>query len=159
MRCATTSIDVPLVFAAAEGLDDVIQQLLPLIDPSSGGVGCLLLHGIGGAGKSTLAHQLAVQLQDQQLFPGGVYKVTVQPEVLDKADVQTLMKAQESVLQQLTGRAPPHIGSLLDGASAIRRALKGCSGGLLLVIDNVPEDEGGIDGLLPYPVADCMPPG
>jgi cytidylate kinase len=122
------------------------MQLLP-----GAGVQGLLLHGIGGAGKSTLATMLTRHLQQSGVFAGGVFKVTVQAEVQYAADSDTLLTAQHSLLEQVTGKAERRPGTIDEGAQILAAALKEkiAQGAVLLVIDNVPEGSGGILGLLP----------
>jgi len=94
-----------------------IQQLRSLLDAAADGVSGLILHGMGGIGKSTMAHQLAVELQAAGCFAGGVFMVAVQPEMTAAADEQTLRHAQKDLLQALTGKAQNEPHTLDEGAS------------------------------------------
>jgi len=77
--CATSMLQLLPQSSTLVILSAVLQKALrPLVAdlaaqlkaPAGSGVKGLLLHGMGGIGKSTLAHQVAVALQDQQLYPG-----------------------------------------------------------------------------------------
>jgi hypothetical protein len=127
------------------------------------GVKGLLLHGMGGIGKSTLAHQVAVALQDQQLYQGGVLKVVLQPQLapgnpqLPRSD-EFLRQAQRDLLQQLKEKEQQVPQTLDEGAGQLRDAFKTCCGCVLLFVDQVPEDGRGIRGMLP-PLDQCLAPG
>jgi nucleoside-triphosphatase THEP1 len=111
----------------------------------------LLLHGMGGAGKTTLSTMLTGHLQQCSAFAGGVYKVTVQSDVKYAADTKTLITAQRKLLAQLSRKNEMRPGSLDEGAQMLAEALqqKKGEGPVFLVVDNVPEGNGGILGLLP----------
>jgi len=151
-----------LLVVPAEGIADAVPELEQLLNPAAGGVKGLLLHGMGGIGKSTLAHQVAVALQDKQLFPGGVFKVEVQPDMQERATEGLLKNAQCKLLQQLTDKQQQQMYSLEDGAAKLREALKELSKAgkaVLVLVDNVPEDSRGIRGLLPEVLVGCTAPG
>lgn len=132
------------------------MQLLP-----GAGVRGLLLHGMGGAGKTTLASMLTSHLEQSGAFPGGVYKASVQSEVQYMADTNTLLAAQRTLLEQVTGNNEKKCGALDVGAQILAEALKAKmgQGPVLLVVDNVPEGSGGIQGLLPQNLEACMAEG
>lgn len=121
----------------------------------------LLLHGMGGVGKTTLASMLTRHLQQSGTFAGGVYKVTVQSEVKYMADTITLLAAQHKLLERITGRNEVRPDSLDEGSQMLAEALreKMVKGPLLLVVDNVPEGYGGILGLLPRKIEACLAAG
>eukprot|EP00775_Hariotina_reticulata_P004639 gene4639-4892_t len=154
-----------VALGAAKGIDAIVASLAAQLKAPCGpstGVKGLLLHGMGGIGKSTLAHQLAVALQDQQLYQGGVLKVVLQPQLspsnpqFPRAD-EFLRQAQRDLLQQLTDRKQAVPRSLDEGAGQLREAFAG-SDSVLLLVDNVPEDSSGIRGMLPS-LDKCLPPG
>jgi nucleoside-triphosphatase THEP1 len=132
------------------------MQLLP-----GAGVCGLLLHGMGGAGKSTLATMLARHLQQCGSFGGGVYKVAVQSEVKYTADTHTLQTAQHKLLALLSCKNELKPDTLDEGAQMLAEALKAKmeKGPVLLVVDNVPEGQGGILGLLPRNLESCLAEG
>eukprot|EP00775_Hariotina_reticulata_P011224 gene11224-11373_t len=148
-----------------EGIDATVAQLADQLKASASTtkVKGLLLHGMGGIGKSTLAHQLAVALQDQQLYQGGVLRVVLQPQLspgnpqLPRSD-DFLRQAQRDLLQQLTEKEQQLPLSLDEGAGHLRDAFMACSGCVLLLVDNVPEDDSGINDMLP-PLDECLATG
>jgi signal recognition particle GTPase len=123
------------------------MQLLP-----GAGVRGLLLHGMGGAGKITLATMLAEHLEQSGVFAGGVYRVSVTADVQYAADNDTLLTAQHMSLKRVTGQNDDKPHSLDEGAQALAKALheQKAKGPVLLVIDNVPEGSSGVLGLLPH---------
>ncbi|WIA28314.1 hypothetical protein OEZ86_010865 [Tetradesmus obliquus] len=150
---------VPLL-AGIEGREPLIKELHMQLLPGAGVRG-LLLHGMGGAGKTTLASMLTSHLEQSGAFPGGVYKASVQSEVQYMADTNTLLAAQRTLLEQVTGNNEKKCGALDVGAQILAEALKAKmeQGPVLLVVDNVPEGSGGIQGLLPQNLEACMAEG
>jgi hypothetical protein len=150
---------------AAEGRDEDVRKLwLQLL--SGGGVHGLLLHGMGGVGKTTLATLLAFQLESTGAFPGGVYIVPIHDTTQYAADASTLLTAQNRLLRALTKQNEVMPPSLAVGAKQLGDELCKLKGGnsvapkpVLLVVDNVPEGGSGIGGLLPPNLHDCLPDG
>jgi CO dehydrogenase nickel-insertion accessory protein CooC1 len=127
---------------------------------SGNGVRGLLLHGMGGVGKSTLATLMAYYLQSTTAFPGGVYIVSVQTATQYAADANTLLVAQTSLLRSITKQNESEPSSLERGASRLKDALQAVKDGpVLLVIDNVPEAGSGLGELLPHNLDNCLPDG
>jgi hypothetical protein len=162
-----------LLLLPAVGMEQELADLLQLVlqNPGSGVTG-VLVHGMGGVGKSTLAHQIChhfQQLLDKQLsakqqpllFAGGVYKVTIPAEVDPNTSRSALiLAAQEDLLYQLTLKQQ-HLPRF-DMPHARAQLLKGPlqnKGPVLLLIDNVPEDSEGLGKMLPEDLAHSMAPG
>lgn len=148
------------VSCPAEGRDELVAELRAHLLPGPGTSG-LLLHGMGGVGKTTVAALLANHLQKAGVFPGGVHMVSIQLEVQYQADDATLVKAQQELLQSITKEGTKRsIPSLDIGAQLVYDELSGIQheGPVLLVIDNVPE-EGGILGMFAGQLDDCLAEG
>lgn len=157
---AHTTLLLYVVVSAAEGrYEDVRRLWLQLL--SGGGVRGLLLHGMGGVGKTTLATLLANHLQKTGAFPGGVYIVFVHATTQYAADANTLLAAQTSLLGAITKQNEPRPPSLGVGAKLLEDALQqiGVDRPVLLVIDNVPEGNNGIGELLPQNLQGCLAAG
>jgi nucleoside-triphosphatase THEP1 len=151
---------LPIVVSPTEGREEEVQKLrMQLL--SGGGVQGLLLHGMGGVGKSTLATLLANHLQSAGGFPGGVHIVSVQNKADYTADIKTLLDVQQQLLQAVTKQNEPRPASLEVGAKLLQDALQRTmgDGAVLLVIDNVPEGGSGIGELLPPNLQECLAEG
>lgn len=157
-----------VVGAAAEGRDEDVRKLwLELL--SGGGVRGLLLHGMGGVGKSTLATMLTHHLESTGAFPGGVYMVSVQNRTQYTADADTLLEVQKKLLGGMSKQPELTPASLQVGAQLLaaelcrikngQSAVPNRTGPVLLVIDNVPEGGNGIGELLPSNLQDCLADG
>ncbi len=87
----------------------------------------VLLHGIGGVGKTTLAYQLAQARKDR--FPGGVIKVE-----LTNKQPETILS---DLLAALTGKRPVQAGpwAQMVRAQLVQRPP------MLVILDNVRLDE------------------
>lgn len=126
----------------------------------------LLLHGMGGVGKSTLATLLANQIESAGAFPGGVYMVSVQTETQYLADINTLLCAQQRLLSAITKQKESMPATLDVGAQHMEYELQRLMADhgavprpVLLIIDNVPEGGSGIGELLPANLEDCLAGG
>jgi Holliday junction resolvasome RuvABC ATP-dependent DNA helicase subunit len=111
----------------------------------------MLLHGMGGVGKTTLASVLAEHMEQSGVFAGGVYRVSVTADVQYAVDKGKLLGAQHRLLELVTHETERRPYSLDEGAQALAQALtkQKAKVPVLLVIDNVPEGSSGILGLLP----------
>jgi ABC-type transport system involved in cytochrome bd biosynthesis fused ATPase/permease subunit len=149
-----------LLCCIAEGRDELVKELHMQLLPGAGVQG-LLLHGMGGAGKSTLATMLSRHLQQSGVFAGGVFRVTVLQDIQYRADSSTLLAAQQRLLSDITAKSELLPASLDEGAQQLADALSQNMGDgpVLLVIDNVPEGHGGILGLLPRKLDKCLAEG
>lgn len=148
-----------VAFPAAEGRDEDMRSLrLQLL--SGDGVCGLLLHGMGGVGKTTLATLLANHLESAGAFPGGVYIVSVHATTQYAANASTLLAAQTSLLCAITKQNERKPSSLAVGATWLAGALQQIKAGpVLLVIDNVPEGESGLGEMLPDNLQNCLAAG
>jgi nucleoside-triphosphatase THEP1 len=130
---------------------------------SGGGVLGVLLHGMGGVGKSTLATLLAHHLESAGAFPGGIFMVPVQNNAQYEADTDTLLGVQHRLLSAVMGRKAYKPTSLEVGAKLLEHELQQLmrigAGPVVLVIDNVPEGDSGIGELLPADLKDCLADG
>jgi ATPase subunit of ABC transporter with duplicated ATPase domains len=151
-----------LLCCIAEGRDELVNELHMQLLPGAGVRG-LLLHGMGGAGKTTLATMLAEHMEQSGVFAGGVYRVSVTADVHYAVDKDTLLTAQHRLLELVTRGFERRPHSLDEGAKALAQALNSqkAAGPVLLVIDNVPEGSSGILGLLPHKQAleECLADG
>ena len=121
------------------------------------GVRGLLLHGMGGVGKSTLAERVSTELKSS--FPGGVFWVTIARPASHSELAGKLIDAQQVLLQQLNDQAlhPPE--SVSYGQRQLEVALKQKQQALLLVIDNVPEFDGSVRQMLPDDLGSILADG
>ena len=146
-----------LVATTAVGRDSLLKKLVAvLLEVSTWGV---LLHGMGGIGKSTVAHQLCSHFKASSQFPGGVYSVTVLSDEQQRSTRRglggatpssaLLLRAQKELLQRVIGRDEPlAFDRLPEGKHRLEQEFKKKAGAVLVLVDNVPE-EGGIRDLLP----------
>ena len=123
----------------------------------------LLLYGIGGAGKSTLAERLYFSLLQGGRFSGGSFRVTVQRQFLIGADIAGLARqAQQELLASVLGRPLDNAISSLSmdaGREQLALAFSLPTAPVLLMVDNVPESLPGIRGMLPHDLCNILPQG
>jgi len=130
------------------GIDAVTEQVKRKLLGDRTGVCGLLLHGMGGVGKSTLAERVSTELKSS--FPGGVFWVRIDRSASLDDVPGKLMKAQQGLLQRLEKQAVEQPETVDDGQRRLRAALQQKQQRpLLLVIDNVPEFSGGLQRMLP----------
>lgn len=135
------------------------DQLLSKAAGVEGGV-AILFYGMGSIGKTTLALELFSKLSRTGQFSGGQYKVSIQRkfELTTDYDALVLTAQQELVRQVYNHRGvPANIHNMQECCGLLRKALKQKQAPVLLSIDNVPEVESGIDGMLPEDLLGILP--
>jgi hypothetical protein len=119
-----------------------------------------LFHGMGGIGKSTLAKQLFADLEEKSAgrFGKRVYSVIVQRQFVSNDNIpQMVEQAQQNLLELVSNKNTSANSSLAERRSCLETAFAKLGGPVLLIVDNVPESGGGIQGMLPHNLLSCLP--
>ncbi|CAM6091505.1 unnamed protein product [Calypogeia fissa] len=127
------------------GLDervDAILQILGVDDMETleTGVRAVVLHGMGGIGKSTLGMALHARLP----FKGRAH---AKVEIGECPTKEKIKDYQKEILERLSGQKPA-IGNYSEGQQQLKYYLKECTDPILLFIDNIFKGED-LENLLP----------
>ncbi|KAL3739840.1 hypothetical protein ACJRO7_021156 [Eucalyptus globulus] len=116
------------------GMDDPVEAVLKLLDVDSGGLRFVLIHGMGGIGKTTLAKMLFNKLNslfDQCCFLGNVRESSTSSGITN---------LQKQLLSDTSGlRFQDQINDVDDGIKVILQRLSNKK--VLLVLDDVDDEE------------------
>lgn len=154
----------------AVGIDDSVKRYASEL-LGSGRTVALLLYGMGGVGKSTLAQKLHDTLRNSGQFTGGTFEVTVQRQFyVGVSSHGTAQLAQQRLLASVlrheatcTRSAAAAELDLVSGLSMdqgraqLEAAFKKTTAPVLLKVDNIPEDNPGIQGMLPDNLLNLLP--
>ncbi|KAL3685676.1 hypothetical protein R1sor_003698 [Riccia sorocarpa] len=134
------------------GLENVVRDLCPIAREVEGRISGLLLHGMGGIGKSTLGHALFLKLSRN--FHRD-YRFKFDREAVSEPHGATT-ELQNSLLDCLGGyRSSTFRGS---GQTKLKNCYKSFKRPILLFIDNI-EDEEDLEHILPGPINELLRQG
>jgi hypothetical protein len=132
-------LEQPQVFVGLDAVQSVVQLLASASSPQ-----LVLLHGMGGIGKTTLATAVFNQLHAQDCtLPCSFLRLD--PEV-------DLVQQQQQLLQDLSRTSDVTLRSAQHGRQLLEEALQGSK--VLLVVDNVWRDQ--LESLLPGNIMEVL---
>jgi hypothetical protein len=140
-------VDLPGILV---GIDAKVEELAQRMTAAGSNRHVVLLHGMGGIGKTTLARAVLNRLHDKCPTMPCCF-VALDPVM---ADAQ-LMDKQRQLLARLAGEAAPPLDSLERGRQQLAEKLRGKR--VLVVVDNVWGDQ--LELLLPEGIGEVLGEG